>query len=104
MSDDVLLCPRCTGFYIGVIFFTIIIAIFHFYGIPTISITTAYILIVIGFFSFLPTALHGISRRYYNKDLSQKISTIFLYVSGFLTAFGGFLIGFALITINPLSF
>lgn len=104
MGDHALVCPRCAGFYIGVALFTIITTIFHFYGIPIISITAAYVLLVIGFFSFLPAALHGISRRYYNKDFSPKASIIFLYISGFLTALGGFLVGIALITLNPLSF
>ncbi len=99
MSKEPFLCPRCAGFYIGVGAFTLLIALFHFYGAPTISITLAYIFLTIGIFSFIPVALHGISRRYYNKDLSPKASIILLYISGFLTALGGFLVGLALITL-----
>lgn len=103
MGKVPLLCPRCTGFYIGVATFTLLVALFHFLGVPKISITLAHIFLIIGILSFLPTALHGISRRYFNKDLSPKASLNLLYLSGFLTAAGGFLVGWALITLNPLS-
>ena len=104
MGKQPLLCPRCKGFYIGVVFFTFVVAFFHFFGVPELPPTLAYIFLIAGAFSFIPTALHGIARRYFNKDLPPKSSLILLYLSGFLTALGGFLVGIALITLNPFSF
>ena len=103
MSGNISLCPRCTGFYAGVAIFTFLMAIFHFYGIPNISTTSAYIFIVIAVFSFMPTIIHGISRRYFGTDISPRASLILLYASGFLTALGGFLLGLALITLDPFN-
>jgi hypothetical protein len=74
-------------------------ALLHFYGAPRLSNTVAYVLLVIGLLSFMPSAIHGISRRYYNKDLSPKASVLLLYVSGFLMALGGFFVALALITL-----
>jgi uncharacterized membrane protein len=99
MNKDMCLCPRCTGFYIGVTTFTVLMALLHFYGAPGLSNMVAYVLFVIGLLSFMPAALHGISRRYYNKDLSPKVSVLLLYVSGFLTALGGFFVALAFITL-----
>lgn len=99
MNKNLCLCPRCTGFYIGVVVFTILMGLLHFFGAPELSTTEANVFFTIGLLSFLPVALHGISRRYFNKDLSPKASTALLYVSGFLTAFGGFLVGLALVTL-----
>lgn len=99
MSKNFCLCPRCTGFYIGVTTFTVLMTFLHFYGAPRLSNTVAYVLFIIGLFFCIPAAVHGISRRYYNKDLSPKASVLLLYVSGFLTAFGGFFVALALITL-----
>lgn len=97
--EDPFLCPRCTGFYIGVILFNAVVLFFHFYGAPTLSIEAGYILLVIGVLCGLPGMLHGIMRRYYKKDFSPKISLIMLYLSGFAVAMGGFLVALSLITI-----
>lgn len=103
MSGNTSLCPRCMGFYTGVVIFTLLIVIFHFYGMPDISTKIAKVFIIIAIISFMPAAFHGISRRYFGKDISPSASLIFLYISGFLTAFGGFLFGLALITLDPLD-
>ena len=93
------LCPRCTGFYVGVILFNLIVLFFHLCGAPALSTKTGYILLVFGVICGLPAMLHGIMRRYLNKDFSPKNSLIILYLSGFAVAMGGFLVALSLITI-----
>jgi hypothetical protein len=98
--DDVeypFLCPRCTGFYVGVILFNITILFFHFYGAPILSIETGCVFFLFGVLFGLPAMWHGIMRRYYKKDFSPKISLIILYLSGFAVAMGGFLVAWSLI-------
>jgi len=95
-----LLCNRCIGFYIGVTIFTVIIGIFHFYGAPIFSKSVGYLLVIAGLLSCLPAIIHGVVRRYLHKDLSPKLSTMMLYISGFLVAFGAFLIALAFISLS----
>ena len=95
--EDPLLCPRCTGFYMGVILFNAVVLFFHFYGAPTLSTKTGYILLVFGVLCSLPAMWQGIRRRYYKKYFSPKISLIILYLSGFAVAMGGFLVAWSLI-------
>lgn len=97
--EDPFLCPRCTGFYVGVILFNIIILFFHFYGAPMRSIETGCVLFLFGVLCGLPSMLHGAMRRYYKKDFPPKISLIILYLSGFAVAMGGFLVAWSLIVL-----
>jgi len=88
-----LLCPRCTGFWLGIIFSTVLVVLFRMYGLPSLSPFVGWILFIIGFCLWFPTAIHGIFRRYYDKDFTSKaVANVFLYLTGFLTALGGFFI------------
>jgi len=88
-----LLCPRCTGFWIGIIFSTVLVVLFRIYGLPSLSPFVGWALFIIGFCLWLPTAIHGIIRRYYDKDFTSKVvANMFLYLTGFLTALGGLFI------------
>lgn len=100
------LCPRCTGFWIGIVIFAIIIGLIRLYVDPTyfssIPKEFGYLFIVIGIALIIPTIIHGYPRRKGTKKGKKSISAnLYLFFTGFISASGAFFIFLFFIILFP---
>jgi uncharacterized membrane protein len=93
------ICKRCIGCYAGV-FISVILwllcMIFDFQIVFTVARVNPWILLIISFVAFLPTALHGYMRR---TDMIEKnAKPVTLIITGFLVGLGWLLIFLTLVS------